>query len=238
MFTFRWQEVLGKTSRNSREPTTSKRSTLRMKSMHTMLVSSSPSCKPGHGCRSNFTGCCCIANTVGVFLRCSPNYFKRCKISALALLKLVMHARSGGTLEVMGMLLGKIDGENMIVMDSFALPVEGTGRHSFFPARRVSILTPFRNTRQRSARSLRVHEFVHPLGERSQPTGERHRLVPFASWLRLLAFGHRRRHANAEPAIPGPIRRHCGTSSRACPSIVHLPSAVRLIQRERSPRER
>lgn len=57
----------------------------------------------------------------------SPNYFKRCKISALALLKLVMHARSGGTLEVMGMLLGKIDGENMIVMDSFALPVEGTG---------------------------------------------------------------------------------------------------------------
>ncbi|CAF4094719.1 unnamed protein product [Adineta steineri] len=56
----------------------------------------------------------------------NPNYFKRCKISALALLKLVMHARSGGTLEVMGMLLGKIDGENMIVMDSFALPVEGT----------------------------------------------------------------------------------------------------------------
>jgi JAB1/Mov34/MPN/PAD-1 ubiquitin protease len=40
----------------------------------------------------------------------------------------VMHARSGGTLEVMGMLLGKIDGENMIVMDSFALPVEGTGK--------------------------------------------------------------------------------------------------------------
>lgn len=60
----------------------------------------------------------------------SPNYFKRCKISALALLKLVMHARSGGTLEVMGMLLGKIDGENMIVMDSFALPVEGTGLFS------------------------------------------------------------------------------------------------------------
>lgn len=62
-----------------------------------------------------------------IFCFSSPNYFKRCKISALALLKLVMHARSGGTLEVMGMLLGKIDGENMIVMDSFALPVQGTG---------------------------------------------------------------------------------------------------------------
>ncbi len=63
-----------------------------------------------------------------MFYFCSANYFKRCKISALALLKLVMHARSGGTLEVMGMLLGKIDGENIIVMDSFALPVEGTGK--------------------------------------------------------------------------------------------------------------
>ncbi len=73
-----------------------------------------------------------IRRNITFFLNISsPNYFKRCKISALALLKLVMHARSGGTLEVMGMLLGKIDGENMIVMDSFALPVEGTGKIYF-----------------------------------------------------------------------------------------------------------
>lgn len=39
---------------------------------------------------------------------------------------MVMHARSGGTLEVMGLLLGKVDGNTMFVMDSFALPVEGT----------------------------------------------------------------------------------------------------------------
>lgn len=37
-----------------------------------------------------------------------------------------MHARSGGTLEVMGLLLGKVAANTMIVMDSFALPVEGT----------------------------------------------------------------------------------------------------------------
>lgn len=55
-----------------------------------------------------------------------PHYFNAIKISALALLKMVMHARSGGNLEVMGLLLGKVDGNNMIVMDSFALPVEGT----------------------------------------------------------------------------------------------------------------
>lgn len=55
-----------------------------------------------------------------------PYFFKQIKISALALLKMVMHARSGGNLEVMGMMLGKVDGATMIVMDVFALPVEGT----------------------------------------------------------------------------------------------------------------
>lgn len=55
-----------------------------------------------------------------------PHYFKDVKISALALLKMVMHARSGGSIEIMGLMLGKIDGTSMIVMDVFALPVEGT----------------------------------------------------------------------------------------------------------------
>ena len=39
---------------------------------------------------------------------------------------MVMHSRSGGRLEVMGLILGKVDGPTMIVMDVFALPVEGT----------------------------------------------------------------------------------------------------------------
>ena len=60
------------------------------------------------------------------FIFDSPHYFKNIRISALALLKMVMHARSGGNLEVMGLMLGKVDGNTMIVMDSFALPVEGT----------------------------------------------------------------------------------------------------------------
>lgn len=55
-----------------------------------------------------------------------PHYFKRVKVSALALLKMVVHARSGGTIEVMGLMQGKTDGDAIIVMDAFALPVEGT----------------------------------------------------------------------------------------------------------------
>lgn len=55
-----------------------------------------------------------------------PHYFKYVKISAIALLKMVMHARSGGKLEVMGVMMGKIDGHTMVITDTFALPVEGT----------------------------------------------------------------------------------------------------------------
>ncbi|KAI7696125.1 hypothetical protein SSS_01755 [Sarcoptes scabiei] len=56
----------------------------------------------------------------------SPNYFKDIRISALALLKMVMHARSGGSIEIMGLMMGKVDANTLIVMDAFALPVEGT----------------------------------------------------------------------------------------------------------------
>ena len=54
------------------------------------------------------------------------HYFQELKISALALLKMVMHARSGDRLEVMGMMQGKLVGSTMVCMDVFALPVEGT----------------------------------------------------------------------------------------------------------------
>eukprot|EP01136_Pigoraptor_vietnamica_P008788 Opistho-1_new@44592 len=37
-----------------------------------------------------------------------------------------MHARSGGTIEVMGLMQGKVDGDALVVTDAFALPVEGT----------------------------------------------------------------------------------------------------------------
>ncbi len=40
----------------------------------------------------------------------SPNHFKRVKISAVALIKMVMHARKGGDLEVMGLMQGKVKG--------------------------------------------------------------------------------------------------------------------------------
>ena len=53
-------------------------------------------------------------------------HFKKVKLSAVALVKMVMHARSGGDLEIMGLMQGKVIGDTFIVMDAFRLPVEGT----------------------------------------------------------------------------------------------------------------
>ena len=58
--------------------------------------------------------------------RSNPHYFKSIRISAVALIKMVMHARSGGDMEVMGLMQGYIAGEAFIVTDAFRLPVEGT----------------------------------------------------------------------------------------------------------------
>ncbi|PNY27520.1 COP9 signalosome complex subunit 5 [Tolypocladium capitatum] len=55
-----------------------------------------------------------------------PTYFKHVCISAVALIKMTMHARSGGDLEVMGLMQGYINDETFVVTDAFRLPVEGT----------------------------------------------------------------------------------------------------------------
>lgn len=55
-----------------------------------------------------------------------PHYFKTVRISAVAMVKMVMHARSGGSIEVMGLMQGYVQGSEMVVTDAYRLPVEGT----------------------------------------------------------------------------------------------------------------
>ena len=55
----------------------------------------------------------------------NPVYFQEVEVSALALLKMVMHFHSG-SFEIMGLLLGKVVGRIMVVTDSRELPVEAT----------------------------------------------------------------------------------------------------------------
>jgi COP9 signalosome complex subunit 5 len=91
----------------------------------------------------------------------NPHFFKDVKISALALLKMVMHARSGGNLEVMGMLLGKVDANIMIVMDSFALPVEGTETRVNAQAQAYEYMAEYTEACKRIGREENVIGWYH-----------------------------------------------------------------------------
>lgn len=55
-----------------------------------------------------------------------PNYFTSIRVSAVALLKMVMHAQEGGDLEVMGLMQGYVSSQTLVVTDAYRLPVEGT----------------------------------------------------------------------------------------------------------------
>ncbi|XXG96722.1 Tryptophan--tRNA ligase, mitochondrial [Hypoxylon texense] len=56
----------------------------------------------------------------------NPHHFQHVRISAVALIKMVMHARSGGSIEIMGLMQGYTDGDTIVITDAFGLPVEGT----------------------------------------------------------------------------------------------------------------
>ncbi|KAG6585421.1 COP9 signalosome complex subunit 5b, partial [Cucurbita argyrosperma subsp. sororia] len=90
-----------------------------------------------------------------------PHYFKRVKISALALLKMVVHARSGGTIEVMGLMQGKTDGDAIIVTDAFALPVEGTETRVNAQADAYEYMVDYSQTNKQAGRLENVVGWYH-----------------------------------------------------------------------------
>ncbi|SCV05276.1 LANO_0H03928g1_1 [Lachancea nothofagi CBS 11611] len=62
----------------------------------------------------------------GDLWRSDPRYFKRVSLSNRATYKILQHAVKGGDIEIMGMLVGKVQKGNIVVFDCYALPVEGT----------------------------------------------------------------------------------------------------------------
>lgn len=95
-----------------------------------------------------------------------PRWFKHVRISALALVKIVMHARSGGNLEVMGLMVGKIDpddprGPTMVVLDCFALPVEGTETRVNAQADAYEYMVEFLSAAKESGRMENVLGWYH-----------------------------------------------------------------------------
>eukprot|EP00708_Paratrimastix_pyriformis_P004140 GAFH01002973.1.p2 GENE.GAFH01002973.1~~GAFH01002973.1.p2 ORF type:complete len:320 (-),score=65.46 GAFH01002973.1:75-935(-) len=102
--------------------------------------------------------------------RQDPHHFKYVKVSALALLKMVMHACSGGRLEVMGILQGRVTANTFIIMDSFALPVEGTE-------------TRVNAGDQANAYMAQYHEMSHSLGRPEDVVGWYHSHPGYGCWM-------------------------------------------------------
>ena len=78
---------------------------------------------------------------------------RRVRISALALLKMAMHAKSGGNLEIMGMLYGTVHDDTFVVIDAFALPVEGTETRVNAQAEAYEYMVDFAETNKARRRS-------------------------------------------------------------------------------------
>jgi COP9 signalosome complex subunit 5 len=55
-----------------------------------------------------------------------PRYFKQVRISVTALIKMVNHAKSGGDLEIMGYMQGKVKENTFYILDAIPLPIVGT----------------------------------------------------------------------------------------------------------------
>lgn len=71
-----------------------------------------------------------------------------------------MHARSGGVLEVMGLMTGKIEERTLIVMDSFALPVEGLYSIMSFSALLVVLNRTHKGTETRVNAQVEAYEYM------------------------------------------------------------------------------
>ena len=56
----------------------------------------------------------------------NPYYFQTVHVSMLAMNKMTTHAISGGSIEIMGMLLGYHRGSDLYILDCYPLPVQGT----------------------------------------------------------------------------------------------------------------
>jgi len=93
--------------------------------------------------------------------RQNVDYFKHVKISALALIKMTMHCKSGGNMEVMGMMQGKTIGDTFVVLDSFALPVEGTETRVNAQEEAYEYMVEFQSTSKQVGRKEHVVGWYH-----------------------------------------------------------------------------
>lgn len=119
------------------------------------------------------------------------HYFKKCKISLLALVRILQHAKQGGQIEVMGYFRGKIVHDTYVVTDAYPLPVEGTETR----------VNAGREAEEYAGQFNELCETVDQVLNADEEKRRNSRLVPFPPELWTLAFGYRceypEKHANS-----------------------------------------
>jgi len=108
----------------------------------------------------------------------------------LTLVLQVIHARSGVPHEIMGLMQGKVMGNSLVIMDSFALPVQGTETRVNAANEANEYMVKYIQESEKvwiQAGSSNTPQYCS-----GQKTGECHRLVPLTSRLWVLAFWNRR----------------------------------------------
>jgi COP9 signalosome complex subunit 5 len=89
------------------------------------------------------------------------NYFQNVHVSSLALLKMALHAQSGGSIEIMGMLTGKIVQNGIVVMDVYPLPVEGTETRVNAQAEGYEFMVQYLDSLRKSGRYENIVGWYH-----------------------------------------------------------------------------
>ncbi len=103
---------------------------------------------------------------------------------------------------------GKVVGHSIVIMDSFALPVQGTETRVnaqneaneymvqyMQESEKVCDRAPYSGTTIERQTNLLLHYLTGGTAR------ECDRLVPLSSWVRLLAIGHRCQHSNEQSKI-------------------------------------
>ena len=100
---------------------------------------------------------------------------------------MLRHGRAGVPMEVMGLMLGEfVDDYTVRVVDVFAMPQSGTGVsvEAVDPVFQTKMMDMLRQT----GRSVESRKRIVPRVADNIKTRNSRRLVPFTSWLWLLAF--------------------------------------------------
>jgi len=136
---------------------------------------------------------------------------------------MAMHCRSGGDIEVMGLMQGKVAGDTFIVIDTFALPVEGESQEFHLVTKKYTsswwmhpvadlpllMYNRDRNTCQRTKRSVRIHGGIHAVAEGFWKARKRCGMVPLTPWIWLLALRNRCLNPDVEPDVSRTFSGNC-----------------------------